>query len=276
MFNDCVNAILDIARTTKTLSIRAAVKRLKLTYTGVRRLRFYDGVNILRALKVVPALKNYKGRNPECSMIKDAQAIYHRVHCYPGPHAPVVFCDMLNVERRRVCDVFAVLQAMGLVYWDKKHYGLTSDLDENASYWWGLLCSAWGDVDRNALLKVQVINLKLMRIARRQPRGEQQWLTYNTTRILDSSWMSTPKLWFHDISELQNSDWCLTTVPNDILQDCSPADHYAGEDGLAAIIHGNDIPIYDQLRCPKSDIPLYNHTYVSDTVQILEDIVQGL
>lgn len=80
------------------------------------------------------------------------------------------------------------------------------------------------------------------------------------------------------------------TVPDDILQDCSPADHYADGDQLNAIMRESAIPPYDQLclfesgipphdqLCLfESDIPPYDQMCVSETVkQQFEDIVQSL
>lgn len=294
MFNNCVADILEIARTTKPVSIRVALKSLKLTYTdNMRRRRFYDGINILCALKVVPAVTTYKKRNSQASMTKYTETLYDHVHRYPGPYVPAALCEMLSVDRRRTYDVFAVLRAMGLVYRGEKHYGLISDLDDKASYWWSLLCDAWGNVNRDALIQAQVINLKYTLIARCERRegepltgnattisasswtqGKQQELEGNVTHMPYNSWMLAPKLWFHDISELQKAT---ATVPDGILQEYSPVDHYAGEDQLAAIMRESDIPMYDQLCLPESDGPMYDHMCVSETVeQTFEYIVQSL
>lgn len=116
-FNACVADMLDIVRTTKLSSLRVALKSLRCQYTdNVRRRRFYDALNVLCALKVVPAIHNYKRRTLHGCMTKDTKAIYWYVHRNSGPYVPISLCNMLCVERRRVYDVFAVLRAMGLVY----------------------------------------------------------------------------------------------------------------------------------------------------------------
>lgn len=107
-------------------------------------------------------------------MTKDTEAIYQYVHSNPGPYVPSDLCRTLCVDTRRVYDVFAVLRAMGLLYRGAKHYGLTPELNPDASYWWAFLCSKWGEVDRNTLLNMQVLNLSHMRIARQNRREEHR------------------------------------------------------------------------------------------------------
>lgn len=298
VFNNCVADMLIIAQMTKPASLRVALKCLRTQYTDdVRRRRFYDGLNVLYALRIVPITHSYKRRSAHGSMTRDTEAIYQYVHSNPGPYVPNNLCKTLNVVKRRVYDVFAVLRLMGLLYRGRKHYGLTSKLDPTASYWWAFLCSEWGEVDRNTLLNMQVLNLghKPMAKQQQQHREEERLkLKGKTTVIPAGMWTFATTLWVDDILDFQESTGCYldspTDVPDDILQDCSPADDHDDLDQLAAIMRESDIPPYDQLCLFDSDIPLYegmcgfesdilpyDHMCVSETAkQQFEDIVQSL
>lgn len=265
--NNCVADILEIACTLKPMGIRVALEKLKRSYTdNMRRRRFYDGISILRALKIVPAVSKYKSRNEQTAMY--TETIYEHVHHCPGPYVPVSLCNMLRVDRRRAYDVFTVLRAMGLVYRGDKHYGLTSELDEKASHWWRLLCNKWGCVDRGALVQAQAMNLIPRSLVRVQvmviPRCDQRKEPENPwtkKELEDNSW-SEPE-WFRDTSGFQNA----TAVPNGILQEQehSPLEHYVGEDTLAAIMRESDIGM---LCIPKCEGPMHE--------QAFECIVQSL
>lgn len=261
--NNCVADILEIARTLKPVSIRVALKRLKLSYTDNmcrRRIR----ISILRALKIVPAVSRYKTRNEQTAMY--TETIYAHVHHYPGPYVPAALCNMLSVDRRRAYDVFTVLRAMGLVYRGEKHYGLISELDDKASYWWSLLCNTWGCVDRDALVQAQVMNL-IPRCDRRKEEpgkgGPGKADPWPKKELEGNSWTIASE-WFRDISEFQNTT---ATVPNGILQEqeYSPLEHYVGEDTLAAIMRESDIGM---LCIPEREGPTYEQTF--------ECIVQSL